>query len=204
MEQVHFQSFFHPKVKVGEKFSFKLVVSDVKNDAFPFENVFQVETITKKGIEGSPDSSRIKPTSGTGNNDKIDSALALPEVIPIRKDGWYQHDFDSRTSLRVIPIGDNKYDFKINLDNQFLLSEQKLSKNTDDIKLIEARFQYGLVIIALGLLGGIDKKSDNDDDEIFHEMGEIMDRISPVMIPIINQLGELKLEHMHELAEEEL
>lgn len=179
------------KMKVGQKFTFRTVITDVQNSAFPFEENFEVIIVPKTINGGGNSKPASPPTAKGGNQDKTQQQLGLPEIIPIRKDQWDKYNFDKTTSLRAISVGEGKYDFRINLDNHFLLSELKNS-DPNEIDLLEARYKYGLVLLALAMISG----SDEDEDKVVAQIDQIMDRISPIIIPIISQLGELKPEEM--------
>ena len=145
---------------------------------------------------GGTSQSLHPPTDKGGDQDKTKEHLGLPQIIQIRKDQWDEFSFDKTTSLRTISIGDGKNDFRINLDNHHLLSELKNS-SPDEINLNEARYKYGLVLVALALISG----SDDNEDKVIAHIDDIMDRISPIIIPIIAQLGELKSEEVVEIID---
>ncbi len=184
------------KMKIGQKLSFRTLITDVQNSTFPFEESFEVVVSPKTKNSGGTSQSLHPPTDKGGDQDKTKEHLGLPQIIQIRKDQWDEFSFDKTTSLRTISIGDGKYDFRINLDNHHLLSELKNS-SPDEINLNEARYKYGLVLVALALISG----SDDNEDKVIAHIDDIMDRISPIIIPIIAQLGELKSEEVVEIID---
>ena len=107
-------------------------------------------------------------------------------------------------TLKVIDSGEEGYDFYINMDNIHLLTEQK-SNSSIDYKLLNARYKYGMVLIGLALL----KTSDNQDSvfngepDIFSTIIEVTKAISPILLPMISGLSELKEEEVQENILEE-
>jgi hypothetical protein len=104
------------------------------------------------------------------------------------------------------------FDFKINMDNVFLKTELKSTK--DDIELIQKRWQYALVLVGLALLhedrqqrkanhdgnGSIGARGQRDDEEdgstetIEDKVAKVSTALAPVLLPMIDSLGSLDVE----------
>jgi hypothetical protein len=100
--------------------------------------------------------------------------------------------------------GEGGYDFFVNMDNVYLLTELK-NRNSEDPKLTEAQYKYALVLIGLAML----KQSVNDDEgekptsgeghtfddgKVFDEIKAVTRALSTIIIPLITYLGALELE----------
>jgi hypothetical protein len=98
----------------------------------------------------------------------------------------------------VINNGDEGFDFFVNMDNKFLLTEKK---NTNlDFKLLDNRFKYGLVLIGLAFLNyDTTKLSDTleeETDDIYSRIEFSTRAIGPFLLPMISELGDLEIAEM--------
>jgi hypothetical protein len=139
---------------------------------------------------------RRKPSSEkSGEGSKKVAKLALPEVIEVYRDNWQDYSFDEESALVVINNGDDDYDFFVNMENKFLLTEKKNSNI--DVKLLDSRFKYGLVLIGLALLNYNKTKSDNGSDDenedIYSKIKSTTCAIGPFLLPMISELGDLEI-----------
>jgi hypothetical protein len=179
----------------------------------PFVNEFSVLVEKKaKPQQGTKGGTRKKSDGNKEGETELPSSLALPDVKEVRRDEWDKHKFDRFSALKVIDNGEGGYDFFVNMDNIYLLTEIKAQKKTDP-KLLEGQYKYGLVLIALGLLKEFRNTSDEkkEDDEyesvnqevdIFSNISKISRGVSPVILPMISYLSELQLEEeIEEISE---
>ena len=87
------------------------------------------------------------------------------------------------------------YDFFVNIDNLYLKHEQKEGRDEADVLL--AKFVYALVLLALSVINYDNQNNGNKNDEesfIEDKIEQFSVAISPVLIPIINELGGLELQ----------
>jgi hypothetical protein len=94
------------------------------------------------------------------------------------------------------------YDFKINMDNLFFKSE--LKESAGDADLLRARWKYALVLVGLALLHDdaqrqqSAKASENGEEDsgpnIEARVEEFTKAVAPVLLPMINSLGNLDVE----------
>lgn len=184
--------------KVGELLQLKSIVSDVKNYAIPFEEDFYVKIIPQRKNGNGGNGNRTPPSSTNKGAENIDiDGFALPRVSIVKRNNWEQHNFDEKSALKVIATGEKNFDFFINLDNVHLLTELKYS-NHEEVDIIEARYKYGMVLIALALLNDEESVKNKEDEEIFDQIESLTRRISPILIPMISSLGDLKLEELED------
>ena len=184
---------------VGDMMHFSTtVIDDTKID--PFLNDFWIEVIkTKTKSNYSNNNNRKdKPSEIDGDDRKQKTGLDIPNPIPVNKDDWGKHGFGRESALRVVDAGEELgYDFFINMDNIYFKTEVK-SKSKIEIKIMEARYKYGMTLIGLSLLNH-DKKNKKDKIEVESEQIEnkillFTTAISPVLLPMIGALGDLELE----------
>ena len=122
------------------------------------------------------------------------SGIDLPEPIPVRREEWEKHNFNRESALKVINNGESGYDFFINMDNIYLLSEIKSSR--ENVKILESRYKYGLVLIGMAILHDKNKLlqgSNSEDVTIDDQVIKITSAIAPILLPMISDLGDLEL-----------
>jgi len=176
--------------KIGETIKLKSIVKDISNEINPFEDEFYIR-IAKESKNNGRNGERKKPSKeGVGKNKEIDS-LALPDILTVNKDDWEKYNFDEKSALKVV-ANENSYDFFLNMDNIYLLNELKHTKK-DEINLVEARYKFGLVIIALSILN-----EDSENENLDEEVSKISNKLAPVIIPLISSLGDLKIDDFNE------
>ena len=186
-------------VSIGETLVIKSKVID-KVNFNGFINIINL-TIIKAALTPPPH----PPTNG--------SKLELPKMIKVKEkeEGFTLWEnmtpsFNKFSALRIKQAGSSIdtegkfiYDFYINVDNFYLLHELKISK--DDPDIIEAKFIFSLVLLAMGILHqSIEKHSDCNNEtycveEIIEEFSE---GVASIIIPMINNLGELRIEDIEE------
>ncbi len=176
--------------KQGDIIKLKSIVKDVSSEINPFEDEFYIKIIKESKNRGKVSNRKNPSKSGNGKNNEIDS-LALPDILTVKKDDWEKHSFTEKSALKVV-ANENSYDFFLNMDNLYLLNELKHTKK-DEINLVEARYKFGLVIIALSILNE-DSKNENIDVEV----SKISEKLAPIIIPMISSLGDLKIEDFNE------
>jgi len=163
----------------------------------PFSGIFYVKVI-KAVIEsdGRDSGYRRKPSSErNGEGSKKSPKLAIPEVVEVFQPKWNDYSFDEESALKVINNGDEGYDFFVNMDNKFLLTEKK---NTNmDFKLVDTRFKYGLVLIGLSFLNyekrRQDAPSEEETEDVTSQIESATRAIGPFLLPMISELGDLEI-----------
>ena len=95
------------------------------------------------------------------------------------------------------------YDFFVNIDNIHLLTELKAA-NSFEVKAIEAKYKFGLVLIGIAMLQNIQKerKEDIEDENILGLIERTTQAISPIIIPMIDSLGSIEMENIIAMPEE--
>lgn len=175
--------------KVGDEFFYELNVTDPSR-VEPFKERFILKVVSpqKKRTNGNK-GHRVKPPGDSrGDSRNTKSKLSMPNVKGINKKEWEKFNFNEHSSLRVDRNGE-EYDFIINMDNIHLLTEIK-SRYNESTEMIKNQYKYGMVLIGLGILNYIKA---NPDIEESISIGEISQMISPMLLPMIHNLGELEI-----------
>jgi hypothetical protein len=136
---------------VGQVIEIKLSVEDVSKPS-PIEEKFWVEvTQFQKRSGGSRINIKKKGQKGSGNN-STSSHSQLPPIIEVKQgdSNWKNFGWSDKDAFSLIKH-EAQYDIYINMDNLYLNTEQKYSKDQSDKILVETCYKSGLVIQALAL-----------------------------------------------------
>lgn len=174
------------KANVDDLLKYKVEVNDVTNIRPFFSEFYVIVDPPIKKKSGKP-GERIKPLGEEGTDRKKPSTFDVPNIIEVRKSEWDKHGFDKESALKVMDSGENGYDFYINMDNIYLLTEIKGRTKTDP-EILKAQYKYGMVLISMALLRELQEK---EDESIYEKVYGITRAISPVLLPMIATLGEL-------------
>ncbi|NLJ40252.1 MAG: hypothetical protein GX352_01360 [Clostridiales bacterium] len=184
---------------VGEEFSFK---AEILDDCIPYDltDNFILRVEDEAYYKGGGNGKRKKPgSSRKGTKNTRQDRLSLPEVIELNKSDWMQHDIDQNTALIVKRI-DEVYDFYINIDNVHLNTEIKGIRDENRPALIKARYKYSMVLIGLSILNYYkdNRKQDEQDDDfdIESQIKDITAMVSPIILPMIQSMGELDIHNI--------
>lgn len=211
--------------QVGDNLDFEAVVTD-PTLMDEFSNHFSLCVRPEVPPHGAPGDRRKPPAKDPGTEREMPTGISLPNIIPINEEKWGTQEppFDKHSALRVRitndgdPTNSDKeethdiYDFIINMDNVFLKSELKASK--DAIELVQKRWQYALVLVGLALLhddkqrnkilgagakAAVERSPENDredlsPDPIDQRIEAMTKALAPVLLPMIESLGALDID----------
>ena len=116
---------------VGDQVIVRVTVSDVEDlkRGGPFKTAFNVHVgKSLERVRKTHEQEETKKHKAPGDKEKF-SMLAAPNIVEVSKDKWEDMEppFSSLDALRVRQDGDGGYDFYLNIDNSFLLTE--MSRN---------------------------------------------------------------------------
>ncbi|MBN1547370.1 MAG: hypothetical protein JW902_11995 [Syntrophaceae bacterium] len=182
------------EVAVNNLIKFQSTVS--RPDALgTFQDSFYIRVLPEDENRTGPTGRRTPPPTTTDGLGALDAlGLEMPHVIEVRKKDWPEYGFNNRSALKEISGGEKRFDFLVNMDNAFALTEVK---NNDSIKekILLTRFKYALVLIGLAMLKhDYDSKNDKFSEGIFDDIEETSSALSSVILPMISTLGDLEIE----------
>jgi len=187
------------KYYIGDVLNFTSIIKDISHLNEPFESDFFVE-ITKPQDKSKSKSKgdRKKHTKPGDGNSKENNALALPNLVEVEKndENWKKFKFSDETALSYVNMGeDSTPTFFINMHNIYFLNEKKLNR-TINIEIIDEQYKTSNVLIGMSLLksekdGELKLKEDYGIEELIKDVTK---STSMVLLPMIVQLGELKLD----------
>lgn len=204
--------------RVGNDLFFVATVTDpTQIDIFENSFVVQVKQAIKPAVGKG---GRAKPPGEKeGTEREIPSGITLPNIIEVLEPEWGTKNppFTKTTALRIKNAGvsevngnagkdGNVYDFFVNMDNVYLKTEVKPDKK--DIRITKMRFKYGLVLLGLAVLQQEMQKAkphaiddtgeeNNDDDtggNVEDRVEEFSSAVAPVLLPMIESLGDLEID----------
>lgn len=166
---------------------------------------------------GKPTKRESKPPPEQDGEPKDRAAgIDLPEVHWVNRDGW-RHDrfgdnpMDRYSALRAVQAGTaqdggviGSYVFYLNQDNDFVVTEMKASPRNAD--LLKAQYQYGMTLAGMGAVRYASERQngkDGDDGDsgtwtIEDLVAATTDALSPLLLPMIDSLGELDVDDIEE------
>ena len=190
------------EVRVGDRLEYTAQVDD-NNRALPFSNQFTVRVVQPRKQTGGGGGGRTAGQGGSGTGKELPTHLAFPNVIPVYRRDWGSHDFDGFSTLKVIDEGEDiqngsstgRYTFYINMDNQHLLTELKQRKG--DVQLVRKHWEWGLVLIGLGLIRHHTSQPDGSDpDHPGTPLREFVDyctrALSPIIVPLVESIASIE------------
>lgn len=196
-------------VNIGDRLHFESYITDVGR-LEPFYSQFYikvVEPISRKKGDNNGGGRRRPTGTDEGNNGSDSSHLDLPNVIEVRKDdpNWINKQFRDESALRVLDDGEGGYDFYINMSNIHLLTEQK-SNTSVDSELLNARYKYGMVLIGIALLKDREESTSQDNEvvDVYDRIKVLTKAMSPILLPMISNLGDLELDEVESVQEIEI
>jgi hypothetical protein len=192
--------------KIGNIIKFHSEVSD-DSKVDPLADDFYVHIIEPiKKYPGKPGNRKPAPSDNKGGDADKQENLSLPEIFEVREDEWDKFNFDRESALEVKDAGDEGFDFFVNMDNIYLLTEKK-SNITISPSLMDARYKFGMVLIGLALLKADDneKNSDSNDsnNNVYKKISYTTRTISPILLPMVAGLGDLREDEVAINYEEE-
>ncbi|MHC5056187.1 MAG: hypothetical protein ACYTKD_15920 [Planctomycetota bacterium] len=192
--------------KEGDTLRYDAVVTDPIGPK-EFRNEFRIKVLPAAGKRKGGGGKKGKPPGKKrGDAHTAPSGISLPSIRKVHEKDWGEQSppFDKHTALRVIhrqsdEEGD-RYDFYVNMDNIFLNTELKGTKQ--DRGVVQSQFIHGMVLVGLGLLHDDSRRrkegngnGGNGDDGEEANVEKMVDRVSsavaPLLVPMIQSLGEL-------------
>lgn len=173
----------------------------------PFRNEFILSI--KPPVQASPPSNgqRVKPPSDKpGTNREKSGGIKFPEHYSVYEAEWGSHGFDKNSSVKVVKSKASKdslkdadqnveFTFYINMDNIYL--QYEIKDDIDNKVVLEAYYKYGVVLIGMSLI--YDDTQFKDAKERFEgiedKIADLCRAISPILIPMIKEFGELDLKN---------
>jgi hypothetical protein len=198
-------------ISVGDSINYTAKVQD-DTLVFPFTNVFVVTVGQQQDVKQSPQKISGKPPAKeSGDERDAPSGVQFPEVTRVYEQDWSnrKHRFDQYSALEIIQEsagGDNGdedqpiYSFWINMDNIYLKTEKKYSKNS--VEIIDTRYEVGLTLLGLALIqshiqseksqqrdeeGGRDEEKPTLEENVYRTTAAV----APILLPLIDSLGSL-------------
>lgn len=193
--------------KPGDSFEVKMLVKDVESETLDGSTSTFTLVATKESDERRGEGGKrtvVTPTAPAKNGKTFPSGLQIPEITPVHKEEWEKRGFTPFTALEVKHADEGGYDFFLNVENTYLLTELTKAKDADQA-LIKYWFKYGLVLCALGMLqeqhrreaiSAKNGKSDEEDEERngteatdnLAKIGVACAGVAQVIVPVIRAL----------------
>lgn len=189
----------------------------------PFVSVVTLRIVeTKKPGSGSKGERATRKSSGdedgkgegqddgseTGEGTELPGGIDIPHPIPVREAEWEKHSFDQFSACKAVDDGaDGKaeWSFYVNVDNLYLRTDMKHGKQ--DVAMLEKKFLYANVIVALALIhdeqvrskakkpkdgeAGDENNQGPKGGTIEQKISEVTRSLAPFLVPMIDVLGSI-------------
>jgi len=193
--------------KVGETISLVFTVSDPVTGASFVNDAKLTVLAAAEAPSGSKPPPKPKPGDPPGQGADGPSGLSFPKVFWLEQKAptWSSHFSSPDDCLTVIDEGDSEsgkyepsYKFYLNADNRALKNELSYTKMAADV--VKKQFEIGIVLLAMAMIHDqkIHKAHDtaaggeSDDDGVLEaRIGAMSRAAAPVIIPMIQSLGDL-------------
>ena len=181
-----------------------VTVTDIQREAIgaPFICTFALRAEAESDEVSAPGGQRgARGPDPAGGAQRV--VLAFPNYREVGRSEWDERGFDKYTSLRIMHNPDGGYDFLINVDNTFLLTELSRAKE-EDKSLVKYWFLHGLMLAALSMLKHRERiaapvgAGEDDPDGLLSEDADDLkivatscDGMAQAIVPIIRTLSRL-------------
>jgi hypothetical protein len=189
----------------GDEIQVTVTVSDIEREmrGSPFVCTFTLRA-TPAIDEVNPPGPGPNPPGPRPEGPKTGVVLALPKIKHVPKADWTRYDppFDAHEAVRIKHDGQGGYDYFVNVDNAFLITE--LTRAKDDAKpQVRFWFEYGLVLAAVGMIkhhqvraqreaivGGISDFQEENTAEELDQVNAACNGLARVIVPLIGSLSK--------------
>lgn len=189
----------------GDRIEITVRVTDIEREAraAPFVSTFTIK-VEPEVPDGPHPGGHSGARNPTAKGTQTGVALALPRIKEVRKEEWddYSPPFNPYDAVRVKHDGQGGYDYFINVDNAFLLTEMSRA-NVVEKPLLKHWFTYGLVLAAVGMIkhndrlaklhanspNGVEAPEEDGDEDDLDKVGRYCTGVAQVIVPIIRTLG---------------
>ena len=201
---------------VGDLLIYEAEVHD-ETGLKPFLNEFHLKVIPVQPlIGGGGNSGNIgyPPKDKTGDKRELPTGIAMPEIHEVKEEDWgkRKHEFDKYSALEIVQEkaiqpeesenGSAEYSFWINVDNIYLKTECKASKESTEV--IKARWLFGLTLVGMALIQSglgdeqalnaaesVDTKEEACSPSLEDHVFATTSAIGSVLLPMLTTLGSL-------------
>ena len=160
-----------------------------------FKSTFYVNVIRAEKKRTGGTGSQHKPTDPKKKgNQQTPSQFAIPEIIPVKRDDWGQYEMGRFSALVYRPT-ENGGDYFLNMDNDYLLTELKSTRERSRIELTKARYTYSMALIGMSVISFYKNNSNiSDEIDVTAEVRRISSMISPILIPMLESMATLDID----------
>lgn len=181
-------------VKADDVLKIRVIVSDDQHiDSFENHAKLKVVPFKEREQDPHPKPKPKPPSNNDGDEETGPAGIQLPNAYWVEKERWADYEFDERSALRIIPVGDEgkkrSYDFFINKANVHLLNELKAAVGTEE--LTYEQFKVGMLLLGMSVIHHVGEGADGET--INQKAGEFASSAALVLLPMIRHLGGLEI-----------
>lgn len=169
-----------------------------------FENTIVVEVEAADLSETTGGSGgREKPRDKDKKGDqKAPNGFAMPNIVKVRRQEWGERGMDRFSALVYVP-NEDKDDYFLNMDNNYLLAELKGRRDANDIELTESRYFYSMALIGMSVISHYKNREKDEQEEpvdVPQMVRDVSSMIAPVLIPMLESMADLTVDEVTNVA----
>ena len=178
---------------VGEMHVFETSIEDdciVDN----FTNTFVLIVDKAEPDNSGGDGGRRKPSDPKqkGNRQKT-NGIALPQLIPVKKEEWDRYGMDEYTALVYVPTNEGG-DYYLNMENLYLKFEVGGIHDMNRVDLIKAKYTYSMALIGMSIISYYKNLGENDTEvDIPAKVKTITTMLAPIVLPLLETMNDLNI-----------
>lgn len=144
-----------------------------------------------------------KPTDrDRKGNQKAPNGFAMPNIVKVRRQDWGDQNMDRFTALVYVP-NEDKDDYYLNMDNNYLLAELKGRRDANDVELTESRYYYSMALIGMSVISYYKNREKDEQEEpvdVSQMVRDVSSMIAPVLIPMLESMADLTVDEVTNVA----
>jgi hypothetical protein len=180
--------------KPGDTIPVTVTVTDIEREARAEPFLCRFTIVAAAEVQDRDKPSGDVPPRRPEERGKEKVAAAFPPISEVDRASWAIHGFNKYSALKIANSPEGGFEFFVNVDNAFLLSQISSAKGADRPH-IKFWFKYGLVLAALAMLKSgassdgqsADKSHENEVD--LDAVADSCNGLARAIVPIVRALG---------------
>ena len=126
----------------------------------------------------------------------------MPNIVKVRRQEWGERGMDRFSALVYVP-NEDKDDYFLNMDNNYLLAELKGRRDANDIELTESRYFYSMALIGMSVISHYKNREKDEQEEpvdVPQMVRDVSSMIAPVLIPMLESMADLTVDEVTNVA----
>ena len=181
------------------------LVTRIKDDCIveEFENHIELTVNAEQEYLGGGQGEQHRAKGGNQEGANKTSGFAMPEIVPIKKENWDEHEMNQYSALQYVPTEEGGGDYFLNMDNVYLLTEMNSIRDINWVELTKARYTYSMALVGMSVIGYYKNSTDVEEQQtdVTKQVKMISSMVAPIMIPMLEAMADLRIDDVSTSAE---